>query len=79
MVGAGVPLGEQRHTPVGHGAGRLERAIGRPVIDHDHPIRLPGLGKETAERVSDIALMIEKGDDNGDRHRGKGCRLNPKG
>ena len=67
-MGAGVLLGEEGDAGIGDRAGGIEGVIGRAVVDDDDAVRAGGLGEEAAERVGDVALVIEEGDDDGDGH-----------
>ena len=51
---------------IGYGAGGIDGVITGAIVDDDDAIRRAGLRKEAAERVPDIALMIEEGDECGE-------------
>jgi hypothetical protein len=70
VVRAGVRLGEERDARVcrSGGAGGLEGAVARAVIDDDDAIRRAGLRQHAAERIADIGRVIVKRDDDGNAH-----------
>jgi hypothetical protein len=70
VVGTGVLLGEEGDSRIGDGAGGIEGAIGGAVVDDDDAVWGMGLGKEAAERIGNVALVIEEGDDDGDLGHG---------
>jgi hypothetical protein len=67
-VSADVLLGEEGDGGMRDGAGCVEGAIGRAIVNDDDAVRGACLGEEAAERIGNIALVIEEGEDDGYGH-----------
>jgi len=65
VVRPGVFLGKNRDPGIGHRAGGVEGVIGGAVVNDDDAIWRAGLRKKADERIADVSLVIEEGDDDG--------------